>query len=280
MSVARDRTAGTPFTEGEGERDYLLGMSRTPGAGEILKNADHRAYPVPAGPWALSMSWHDLLFMHWPVPAGGLRPLVPPALNLDTFDGDAWLGVVPFRMSGVRPRLVPAVPGLSNFPELNLRTYVSAGGRPGIWFFSLDAHNPVAVRLARATFHLPYFDARMSSRKEGEEIHYRSVRTHRGAPPAEFAGRYRPAGAPFESRPGSLENFLTERYCLYAADSRGTVRRGEIHHQMWPLRPAEAETETLRMTERIGLTLPDSPPLLHFSERLDVLAWPPRKLES
>ncbi len=280
MSVARDRTAGTPFTEGEGERDYLLGMSRTPGAGEILKNADHRAYPVPAGTWALSMSWHDLLFMHWPVPAGGLRPLVPPALNLDTFDGDAWLGVVPFRMSGVRPRLVPAVPGLSNFPELNLRTYVSAGGRPGIWFFSLDAHNPVAVRLARATFHLPYFDARMSSRKEGEEIHYRSVRTHRGAPPAEFAGRYRPAGAPFESRPGSLENFLTERYCLYAADSRGTVRRAEIHHQMWPLRPAEAETETLRMTERIGLTLPDSPPLLHFSERLDVLAWPPRKLES
>ena len=255
-------------------------MKRTPGAGEILNNSDHRAYPPPAGPWALSMSWHDLLFMHWPISADHLRPLVPPALNLDTFDGDAWLGVVPFRMSGVRPRFLPAVPGLSGFPELNLRTYVSAGGRPGIWFFSLDAHNPVAVRLARATFHLPYFDARMSSRKEGDEIFYRSVRTHRGAPPAEFAGRYRPAGEPFESRPGSLENFLTERYCLYAADGRGRVRRGDIHHQLWPLCPAEVEVETLRMTQQIDVALPDTPPLLHFSERLDVLAWPPRRLES
>ena len=278
MTAAQNPNDGSPFTERPGGGAYLLGMSRTPGAQEILKNADHRAYPTPDGPWAMSMSWHDLLFMHWPVPAQELRPLVPPALNLDTFEGDAWLGVVPFRMSGVRPRFLPAVPGLSNFPELNLRTYVSAGGRPGIWFFSLDAHNPVAVRLARATFHLPYFDARMASRKEGGEIHYRSVRTHRGAPPAEFAGRYRPAGAPFESSPGSLENFLTERYCLYAADGRGTVRRGEIHHQMWPLRPAEVEVETLRMTGQIGVTLPDTAPLLHFSERLDVLAWPPRKL--
>lgn len=270
---------GSPFTEKPGGRAYLLGMSRTPGAQEILRNSDHRAYPAPDGPWALSMSWHDLLFMHWPVPVDALRPLVHPALNLDTFDGEAWLGVVPFRMSGVRPRFLPAVPGLSNFPELNLRTYVSAGGRPGIWFFSLDAHNPVAVRLARATFHLPYFDARMSCRKEGEEIDYRSVRTHRGAPPVEFAGSYRPAGAPFESSPGSLERFLTERYCLYAADGKGNVRRGEIHHQLWPLRPAEAEVRTLRMTEQIGVSLPDTPPLLHFSERLDVLAWPPKRLE-
>ena len=280
MKTAWKRTTGSPFTEREGGKAYLRGMKRTPGAEEILNNSDHRAYPAPTGPWALSMSWHDLLFMHWPVPADELRPLVPPALNLDTFDGDAWLGVVPFRMSGVRPRFLPAVPGLSGFPELNLRTYVSANERPGIWFFSLDAHNPVAVRLARATFHLPYFDARMSSRKEGDEIFYRSVRTHRGAPPAEFVGRYRPAGEPFESRPGSLENFLTECYCLYAADGRGRVRRGDIHHQLWPLRPAEVEVQTLRMTGQIGVALPDTPPLLHFSERLDVLAWPPRRLGS
>ncbi len=254
-------------------------MNRTPGAEEILNDSGHRAYPVPTGSWALNMSWHDLLFMHWPVPADALRPLIPSALNLDTFDGNAWLGVVPFRMSGVRPRFLPAVPGLSGFPELNLRTYVSAGGRPGIWFFSLDAHNPVAVRLARATFHLPYFDARMSYRKEGEEVAYRSTRTHRGAPQAEFAARYRPAGGPFESLPGTIENFLTERYCLYAADGRGNVRRGDIHHRLWPLRPAEVEVETLRMTGQIGVALPDTPPLLHFSERLDVLAWPPRKLK-
>src|SRR3712207_3007792 len=182
-------------------------------------------------------------------------------------------------MSGVRPRFLPEFPWLSTFPELNLRTYASAGGKPGIWFFSLDAHNPIAVRLARATFRLPYFDARITFRKEGEEVHYESTRTHRDAPPALFAGSYRPSGEPFESRPGSLERFLTERYCLYAADGRGRVRRGEIHHKLWPLRPAEADVRTLRMTEQIGVTLPDTPPLLHFSERLDVLAWPPRRLE-
>ena len=226
------------------------------------------------------MSWRDLLFMHWPVDAEVLRPHVPPALSLDTFDGSAWLGVVPFRMTGVRPRFVPAVPPLSDFPEINLRTYVTAGGRPGIWFFSLDAHNPLAVRIARATFHLPYFDAKMSCRTSGGEVLYRSVRTHRGAPRAEFAARYRPAGEPFESGPGTLENFLTERYCLYAADGKGNVRRGEVHHHLWPLQPAEAEVEKLAMTEQIGITLPETAPLRHFSERLDVLAWLPRRITS
>ncbi len=246
----------------------------------ILGRTEHRPYPLPQGSWALGMSWRDLLFMHWPVEADLLRPLVPQALGLDAFDGSAWLGVVPFRMTGVRPRFLPAVPALSDFPELNLRTYVTAGGKPGIWFFSLDAHNPVAVRLARATFHLPYFDARMSCRTSSEEVLYRSVRTHRGAPPAEFAARYGPSGEPFESGPGTLENFLTERYCLYAADRRGNVRRGEVHHQLWPLRPAQAEVETLAMTEQIGVTLPRTDPVLHFSERLDVLAWLPRRITS
>jgi uncharacterized protein len=244
----------------------------------ILSRTEHRPYPVPTGSWVLSMRWHDLLFMHWPVDESALRPLIPPALSLDTFDGSAWLGVVPFRMSGVRPRSVPSVPPLSNFPELNLRTYVTAGGKPGIWFFSLDAANPVAVRIARATFHLPYFDAEMSSRVVGDEVRYKSVRTHRGAPGAEFAARYRPVGEPFESRPGTLEDFLTERYCLYAADNRGNVRRGDIHHRRWPLQRAELEIETLAMTEQIGVALPETEPFLHFSERLDVLAWLPRRI--
>ena len=160
-----------------------------------------------------------------------LRPLVPPSLSIDTFDGSAWLGVVPFDMTGVRPHFLPAVPGLSNFPEINLRTYVTAEGRPGVWFFSLDAHSRLAVRLARATFHLPYFDAEMSCHASNDEIHYRSLRTHRGAPPAEFAARYGPVGEPFESGRGTIENFLTERYCLYSADRKGVVRRGEVHHQ-------------------------------------------------
>jgi len=226
------------------------------------------------------MSWHDLLFMHWPVPKEALRPLIPPALEVDTFDGHAWIGVVPFRMTGVRPRFLPSVPALSDFPEINLRTYVTAGDRPGVWFFSLDAHNKVAVRLARASYGLPYFDARMSCETEPDgTVAYRSERTHKGAAPARFVARYRPTGELPGSRPGTVEHFLTERYCLYSAGRGGRVRRGEIHHELWPLRGAAVEVEELEMTGQIGLKLPDSQPLLHFSERLDVYAWLPKGVE-
>jgi uncharacterized protein len=169
------------------------------------------------------MTWNDLLFMHWPVPEEALRPWIPPALRLDAFDGSAWLGMTPFRMSGTRPRSLPSFPPLSDFPELNVRTYVTAEDKPGIWFFSLDPSSTIAVRLARATFSLPYFDAEISCRVVGEEVRYRSVRTHRGAKKARFAGRYRPVGGPSGSRPGTLEHFLTERYCLYSASRRGNV---------------------------------------------------------
>jgi uncharacterized protein YqjF (DUF2071 family) len=246
----------------------------------VLGEVGHRPYPVSAGSWAMGMTWLDLLFMHWPVDAEVLRPLVPPSLGIDTFDGSAWLGVVPFQMTGVRPHFLPAVSGLSNFPEINLRTYVTAEDRPGVWFFSLDAHSRLAVRLARASFHLPYFDADMSCETVNDEVHYRSVRTHRGAPPAEFVARYRPVGGPFESGRGSIENFLTERYCLYSADKKGVVRRGEVHHRLWPLQPAEAEVQRLAMTEQIGLRLPETGPILHFSRRLDVLAWLPQRISS
>jgi uncharacterized protein YqjF (DUF2071 family) len=183
-------------------------------------------------------------------------------------------------MEDVSPKFLPAVPWLSSFPELNLRTYVTHEDKPGLWFFSLDAHNPVAVRLARATFGLPYFDAEMSSEVRGEEVRYRSVRTHRGTPPARFVASYRPVGAPYDSRPGTLENFLTERYCLYSAGVSGNrrVRRGDIHHRPWPLQRAEAEVEELEMAAQIGVTLPDTEPILHFARRLDVVAWPPKRI--
>ncbi len=244
---------------------------------DILSRTEHRPYQLPKGPWVLFMSWRDLLFMHWRVPAEALWPFIPPALSLDTFEGGAWLGITPFRMRGTRPRYLPGVPPLSNFPELNVRTYVTAGGKPGIWFFSLDADNPVAVRMARATFSLPYYDARMSCRVSGDEVRYESVRTHRGAPQARFAGRYRPVGEPYNSSPGTLEHFLTERYCLYSARS-GDVYRGDIHHHPWPLQRAEAEIESLAMTEQIGVALPETGPILHFARRLDTLAWPPRRI--
>ena len=244
----------------------------------LLTQTDHRPYALSTKPWALKMTWLELLFMHWPVPAESLRQLIPPELELDTFDGSAWLGVVPFEMRDVYPRYTFSVPGLSTFPELNLRTYVTAQGRPGVWFFSLDAANWAAVRLARAGFNLPYFDAKMSCLELDDSIYYHSKRTHKGAPPADFVGQYRALDSLELSTPGSLEHFLTERYCLYSADAQGGVFRGEIHHQAWPLQQAETEIQINRMTEQIGLTLPDTEPLLHFSKRLEVLAWLPEKL--
>ncbi len=247
---------------------------------KVLDRTEHRPYPLPPGAWILRMRWRDLLFMHWPVPEDWLLPLVPPVLKLDTFDGSAWLGITPFRIERTRPRLLPALPWLSSFPELNVRTYVTHQDKPGIWFFSLDAANPIAVRLARATFSLPYFDAEMSCRASGKEVRYKSVRTHKGAPPARLAASYRPVGDPFESRPETLESFLTERYCLYSEDARGRVWRGDIHHWPWPLQEAEAELEELKMTAQIGVTLPDVEPLLHYARRLDVVAWPPRLIDA
>jgi uncharacterized protein len=243
-----------------------------------LAQTAHRPYPLSTRPWAMQMVWKDLLFAHWPVPVAALRDLIPRGLELDSFDGHAWLGIVPFGMTGVAPRFAPPqflklAPGLSNFLELNVRTYVTHNGRAGVWFFSLDAANKFAVRAARNAFHLPYMDARMTQRETGGIISYSSVRTHVGEPGAEFLGRYKPVTDVYQSSPGTLEAWLTERYCLYSADRFGRLYRGEIHHQPWPLQRAELELEVNTMARGIGLELPDPPALLHFARELSVVAW-------
>ena len=244
--------------------------------GSRIQQSSHRPWPVPSGPWTMSQQWCDLLFAHWPIPAAAMRAFVPPALRLDTFDGRAWIGVVPFHMRNVRPRGLPAVPWLSHFAELNVRTYVTAadGSRPGVWFFSLDAANPVAVMLARRFFMLPYFNAAMDVRNVGDAVYYTSRRTHTGAAPAHFMARYRPTGPVYHAARGTLEHWLTERYALYTIDRRGRAVIGEIDHVPWPLQPAAAEIEVNDVTGAAGLGLPDIPPLLHFVRRLDVHIWP------
>jgi uncharacterized protein len=217
--------------------------------------------------------WHDLLFAHWPVAVDQLRPLIPAGLHIDTYEGQAWIGVVPFRMSGVRPRFLPAVPWLSAFPELNVRTYVVTNDKPGVWFFSLEAANPVAVMVARRWFLLPYFHARMTCRAEDDGVSYASQRIHRAAPPATFNGHYRPTNEVFYAKKGSLEYWLTARYCLYAADARQRLYRGEIDHSPWPLQLAEATIRENTMTIPLGIRLPEANPLLHFSRRQEVVVW-------
>lgn len=238
----------------------------------------HRPYPPPSGPWIMAQTWTDLLFAHWPVDAEHLRSLIPAQLLLDTYDGRAWVGLTPFHLSNLRPRGLPPFPWVSAFPELNLRTYVTVRGRPGIYFFSLDAGNPLAVFGARISYRLPYFRARMSIRREGDRLHYASYRTHNNAPRARFRARYRPISAVFQVQPGSLEYFLTERYCLYTVGSTGRVYRGEIHHRPWPLQAAEAEIITNTLTSAHGIQLPDAPPFLHFARRVDMVAWPPLRV--
>lgn len=238
-----------------------------------MTDAGHRPWPLPHGPWVVAMRWHDLLFAHWPVPLDDLRAVVPRPLQIDTCEKQAWIGVIPFRMSGVRLRFTPPVPGLSSFPELNVRTYVTAGGKPGVYFFSLDAASRAAVSVARKWYRLPYFHARMSARRQGDAVSYASERVRSNAPPAEFRVCYRPSGDELLAGRASLARWLTERYCLYTVDSRKRLYRAEIHHAPWSLQPAEAEIETNTMTLPLGLPLPDTPPLLHFSRRMDVVAW-------
>jgi uncharacterized protein len=244
----------------------------------LLDRTAHRPWPLPSGPWIMAQSWHDLLFAHWPVDAAMLRPHIPTKLDIDTFDGQAWLGIVPFSMTGVRLRWTPPLAWLSAFPELNVRTYVKAQGKPGVWFFSLDAANALAVAAARLTFHLPYFRARMKCREAGGWIEYQSYRSHWGAPGAEFQGRHRGAGEFFEAQPGTLAHFLTERYCLYSAASKELIYRGEIHHPPWLLQEAEAQITNNSMAEAAGLRLPAELPLLHFARRQDMVAWAPQRI--
>jgi len=233
-----------------------------------------RAWPIPRRPWSVRMIWHDLLFAHWPLLPEALQPLLPPGLKLDTLDGQAWLGIVPFRMTGIRHRWLPPVPGLSAFPELNVRTYVTANGKPGVWFFTLDATNRPAIAGARKLFHLQYRHARITCTTSADGwIDYTSRRRERSFPPAEFVARYRPRESQQIIATDLLTNWLTARYCLYSADRQGQVWRGEIDHAPWQLAAAEAEIETNSLVTGLGLELPPTEPLLHFSRRLDAVAW-------
>lgn len=244
-----------------------------------LKFLEHRPWPLARGSWIMAQTWHDLLFAHWPVAAGKMREIVPRGLQVDTFDGQAWIGVVPFTMSGVRLRGTPALPWLSAFPELNVRTYVTAGGKPGVWFFSLDAARRAAVETARVTFHLPYFFARMNAEKKDGEVAYASKRMDRRGSGEKLRARYGATGEPFEAKAGKLEHFLTERYCLYARKPDGKLLRGEIHHAPWQLQPGRAEFTENTMTKALGLASPGEP-LLHFAKLQEVIVWAPEMIRS
>jgi uncharacterized protein YqjF (DUF2071 family) len=261
---------------------------------ELLKVTAHRPFPPPERPYVGVMRWHDLLFAHWRADPEDVKNAMPPPLRpyLDVRDGAAWVGVVPFWMSNVRPRGVPLPPALSTMPEINVRTYVTIGGKPGVFFFSLDTTNMSAVLGARTMYSLPYFHARMavwSDRHVGvhmpgprraaspNEVRYVAERTEPPLP-AEFRATYRPTGEVFNGQPGSIDHFLTERYCLYTM-RKDKILRVDIHHLPWPLQTANAEIELNTMAPSDGLVLPHVQPLLHFAKMLDVLVWWPEQVD-
>jgi uncharacterized protein YqjF (DUF2071 family) len=239
----------------------------------VIDQTENRPWRVPHRPWLMAQTWRDLLFAHWALSPEKLRPLLPGSLPLDTFDGRAWVGITPFAVSGLRPRGAPPPPIVSSFLELNVRTYTTLDGRPGIYFLSLDAAAAVAVFGARRAFRLPYFRARMQIERRSDGLRYQSERALRDNAAAEFEAAYGPNGPAYRAASGSLDYFLTERYCLYTVDEQEMPLRAEIQHPPWLLQPARATIVRNSMTRPWGLELPEEEPLLHFSRLQNVLIW-------
>jgi uncharacterized protein YqjF (DUF2071 family) len=231
----------------------------------------------PADSPVMYQSWGDLLFMHWRVPVESLRRLLPGRLEIDTFEGEAWVGVTPFTLWGVRPAYTPPLPFVSEFQEINVRTYVHLDGVPGVWFFSLDANSTVAVAGARTLFRLPYFYADIKREQTAETTIFMSSREGDAAPHASFGATWLAGDELPEAEPSTLDFFLTERYCLYTADSAG-LYRARIHHRPWPLRRVRVETYRSTMVEAAGLPAPAGTPLLHHGGPVDVEVWPLEKV--
>ncbi len=248
------------------------------GADSILFATAHRPWPPPMAPWIMTQRWNDLLFLHYSLAPEIVRALVPEVLTLDTYDRRAWISVTPFWINHLRPPGVPSLPFFSQFAEINVRTYVSYGGKPGVYFFSLDAGNLSAVWGARMFYRLPYWRASMKVKGRGSAwIDYTSKREH-GPKPAELRCGYGPENPQtFTAHPRSLEHFLSERYCLYAF-SRKRLYRAEIHHLPWPLQTATADVQQNTIAQPAGLPLPAVPDLVNFARELKVLFWAPERL--
>ncbi len=232
----------------------------------------------PQGRPIMHQKWGKLLFMHWRIDEQLLRPLIPARLEIDTFEGSAWIGVVPFTMWGIRASFLPPIPGTSAFHELNVRTYVHHQGVPSVWFLSLDAANKLAVWGARTFYHLPYFNAQMSLEQTGNTIRYSSSRRDRLGAPAELQATWNIGEALPQTSPGSLEFFLTERYCL-DCEHRGKLYRACLHHQPWPLRQAELVSLNTTMIESHGLPTLKGDPLLQYAEEITVNIWGLREVQ-
>ncbi|MFE4708698.1 YqjF family protein [Peribacillus simplex] len=239
----------------------------------LLDDNAHRPWPIPSKKWIMRQPWRNLLFTHWPIPAETLRPHIPLHLEIDTFDGYAWLGVILFVMEGIYPRGLSSVSLTPKFSEINVRTYVQCDGKPGIFFMSLDVEDWASYIIAKKWFRLPYHSAQISLEKKGQTFHCQSIRKGKTNTPIRFNAKYAPIPEVYFPEKGTLDHWLTERYCLYSTDNGVNIYCGEIHHRPWPLQKVEAEICTNTLFTPFNFDLTEVKPLFHFSKGVDTLIW-------
>ena len=242
---------------------------------KLISRIEDRSIPLPEIPWIMYQGWENVLFLSWPIPVERIRPLVPSKMEIDTYEGQAWLSLLPMRMVDLHLRDLPPFPGTSTFPEINLRTYVRVKDQPGIFFFSIDAAAHLGAWTARHLFHLPYLYATMKLRRQANGFH---IKSHRAAseiaPAADFVASYQPTGETFLPEPGSLEHFLVERYTLFSESPLGILYQGDSYHPLWELQPVEVKIKTNTILQAAGIELPNTDPLSHYSPGTQSILWP------
>ncbi|MEW9677729.1 DUF2071 domain-containing protein [Lentibacillus sp. L22] len=239
----------------------------------IIKSTDHREYPLPNGPWMMTQTWENVLFLHWPVAKKELQDHIPSGLDLDTYDGNAWISIIPFRVRRMRLRNTPRVPYFHTFLELNVRTYVKYRGISGVYFFSLDASKAHAVFGARMVT-LPYFYAKMNMKKRHHTFFYES---HRIGSDAVFKGSYQPTGEAFYPQKDSLNYWLAERYFLWTQKHRKLYQAG-IHHLPWKMKQAQVNVEKPMLPSFLSSDVQKRAPLATYSPTKTALFWMVKKV--
>ena len=235
-------------------------------------NDSHRPWALPKYPWTMHQTWSEVLFIHYPIQYDVLRKLVPDVLNIDSYNGTCWIGVVPFHMSAVRLRGLPPIPGTDQFPELNVRTYVTLDGKPGVYFFSLDAANRLAVKGAKTVYHLPYWYARMEMITNSSTTQFTCKRVHNDE--IELTCSYHPTSDTFRAEAGSFEHWMVERYCFYTLNKAGVPLRCNILHEPWTLQTAEARLKVNTILSKQNIHVEEDEAIVHYAKKIDVRAWP------
>ena len=245
---------------------------------DMMKKQDHRSWPVPSKNWIMRQTWKNVFFAHWPILPERLRSSIPSSLDIDTYQQMAWLGVVIFEIEGIYFRGLSPISVVFRFPEVNLRTYVQHKGKPGVFFLSLDVGNWASLAISKRWYHLPYCKAKISYRKEGNTFHCQSVRNGNSNNPITFKGSFTTDLRSYFPEEGTIDHWLTERYCLYSLDRKGNIYCGDIHHKPWSLQKAQAVLSNNTLPAPFGIDISEDEPILHFSKGLDALFWNIKKI--